>query len=55
MGRLLFEGSSRRNRGRGRGQERAEKILILKGLTSRDQLLAKRFSITAAGSAHLLK
>lgn len=33
----------------------AEKILIQKGLTSRDQLLAKRFSITAAGSAHLLK
>jgi nitrile hydratase accessory protein len=33
----------------------AEKILILKGLTSRDQLLAKRFSITSAGSAHLLK
>jgi nitrile hydratase accessory protein len=33
----------------------AEKILIQKGLTSRDQLLAKRFSITAAGPAHLLK
>jgi nitrile hydratase accessory protein len=33
----------------------AEKILIQKGLTSRDQLLAKRFSITVAGSAHLLK
>jgi nitrile hydratase accessory protein len=33
----------------------AEKILILKGLTSREQLLAKRFSIVAAGAAHLLK
>jgi nitrile hydratase accessory protein len=33
----------------------AEKILILKGLTSHDQLLAKRFSITSVGPAHLLK
>jgi nitrile hydratase accessory protein len=33
----------------------AEKILILKGQASRDQLLARRFAIASAGPAHLLK
>jgi nitrile hydratase accessory protein len=33
----------------------AEKLLIAKGLTSSEQLLAKRFAITSVGPAHLLK
>jgi nitrile hydratase accessory protein len=33
----------------------AEKLLIQKGLTSQEQLLAKRFAITSVGPAHLLK
>lgn len=33
----------------------AEKLLIAKGVTSSEQLLAKRFAIGAAGSAHVMK
>lgn len=33
----------------------AETLLIAKGLTSREQLLAKQFAIGAVGTAHVLK
>lgn len=32
----------------------AEKLLVAKGLTSRDQLASKRFAIGAVGGTHLL-
>lgn len=33
----------------------AERIMIAKGVTSREQLVAKRFAIGAAGPTHVLK
>lgn len=33
----------------------AERIMVAKGVTSKEQLLAKRFAIGAAGPAHVLK
>ena len=33
----------------------AESLLVEKGLTSREQLVAKRFALGAVGSTHLLK
>jgi nitrile hydratase accessory protein len=33
----------------------AEKILISKGVTTQEQLLAKRFAVSSVGSTHVLK
>ena len=33
----------------------AERIMVAKGMTSREQLVAKRFAIAAAGPTHVLK
>jgi nitrile hydratase accessory protein len=33
----------------------AEKLLVAKGVTTREQLLAKRFAVGTVGSAHLMK